>query len=43
VDEIDGSRNGQRDFQRAEPTFDRGVRNGFCGVGIRQPNDEDGT
>jgi hypothetical protein len=31
------------ELQRAEPAFDRGVCDGFCGVRIGQPNDEDGT
>ena len=43
VDEVDGSRDGQRDLQRAEPAFDRGVRDALRGVRVRQPNDEDGT
>ena len=43
MDEIDGARNGQRDLQRAEPALDGGVRDALRGVGIRQPNDEDGT
>ena len=43
MDEINGARNGQRDLQRAEPAFDRGVRDGLRSVRIREPNDEDDT
>ncbi len=43
MNKIDSSRNGQRDLQRAEPALDRGVRDALRDVGIRQPNDQDGT
>jgi hypothetical protein len=42
MNKIDGSRDGQRDLQRAEPPLDGGVRDAFRGVRVRQPNDEDG-
>jgi hypothetical protein len=43
ANEINRSRDGQRDLECAETAFDRGVRDALGGVGIGQSDDEDGA